>query len=859
MLKVLFSFLLAVLICQNGFATFKVVDLQQFLKPSSFKPLTRESLNQYSILKGSEFLVDNIKFGRDEFGKIAISYKLENKDATLCSSTGARVQKVLDSGDKTTVVISTREIECGYEIGKFENAISVELKYIKNITDIPLTVTELEFHQISPFSSPDLPDESEALTGKAQRAVRFAEDGRFMGVVSSASTLKKIDYGSVENLTHTGDALTSFSPMKKGDFLKPGEVRKFNGTWACYLIGKDLRDGWRQRTNCLDIFPRGCKKDILSARRRIQETINGKAIINGSITLDFSQAKKVEDKSIKERLCPEVASRILELDLSHIDLSYWCAPTNEFSLLSPPRKINWNSLVPRLYVNSEPMKLSTWPNDDWAIIAGFDNPGKYRPIALVHLSTNAVVEEISKPSFYYSGDRPSRWVKAEEVLVNGFWAYDWHNSVVRLDSIDTEKKIITLTHPTSFGIINGNSKDRRWRVYNLIEEIDQPYEYAINRKTKKLYFLPPLEFSKDTRISIAAGTNALYVCDGLKDVEFRNIVFEESPTKGVILTNCENVVFKNCVFRNMMREGVNIDKSCQDCVIDNCVFENFGFAAAVIDGGDKTVLKNGNNEVISSVIRNTSQGIAKTGNAIRLQGVGNAIRNCKIYNIPDIGIYFRGCNLALESCWISNICTVVDDNGAFYQGRNATDRGNVLKNNVFIDTGTEFRHGNAGVYFDDGDCGNVVFSNLFVKCGFPGRSNFGTVFSHGGFGNYVSYCKFIDCIRPFGSARWDEAKWKIFFEKYAQRKNNDLAAMKIKFDAYFPSIAKFNLEENVKASNYASDCAVDGSPIWRETKVPGERFPGIICGNWQTNRIEITRPCRWFDAFKKMPRSKKRP
>ena len=113
----------------------------------------------------------------------------------------------------------------------------------------------------------------------------------------------------------------------------------------------------------------------------------------------------------------------------------------------------------------------------------------------------------------------------------------------------------------------------------------------------------------------------------------------------------------------MMREGVDIDKSCQDCVIDNCVFENFGFAAAVIDGGDKTVLKNGNNEVISSVIRNTSQGIAKTGNAIRLQGVGNAIRNCKIYNIPDIGIYFRGCNLALESCWISNICTVVDDNG----------------------------------------------------------------------------------------------------------------------------------------------------------------------------------------------------
>ena len=69
-------------------------------------------------------------------------------------------------------------------------------------------------------------------------------------------------------------------------------------------------------------------------------------------------------------------------------------------------------------------------------------------------------------------------------------------------------------------------------------------------------------------------------------------------------------------------------------------------------------------------------------------------------------------------------------------------------------------HGNAAIYFDDGDGGDIVFGNVFLRCGDPGRGSFGTVFSHGGHDNLAENNIFIDCKRALGSAPWPDALWK---------------------------------------------------------------------------------------------------
>ena len=101
-----------------------------------------------------------------------------------------------------------------------------------------------------------------------------------------------------------------------------------------------------------------------------------------------------------------------------------------------------------------------------------------------------------------------------------------------------------------------------------------------------------------------------------------------------------------------------------------------------------------------------------------------------------------------------------DDCGAYYKGRNPSCRGNVVRYNFWYDIGSPMGHGNAAVYFDDGDGGDVVFGNVFLRCGEPGKGSFGTVFSHGGHDNVAENNIFIACKRALGSAPWGDARWK---------------------------------------------------------------------------------------------------
>jgi len=109
---------------------------------------------------------------------------------------------------------------------------------------------------------------------------------------------------------------------------------------------------------------------------------------------------------------------------------------------------------------------------------------------------------------------------------------------------------------------------------------------------------------------------------------------------------------------------------------------------------------------------------------------------------------------------IYNVCTETDDCGALYKGRNPSCRGNLIQFNYWHDIGSPMGHGNAAIYFDDGDGGDLVYGNIFVRCGEPGKGSFGTVFSHGGHDIRAENNIFVDCKRALGSAPWDEARWR---------------------------------------------------------------------------------------------------
>ena len=88
----------------------------------------------------------------------------------------------------------------------------------------------------------------------------------------------------------------------------------------------------------------------------------------------------------------------------------------------------------------------------------------------------------------YDGDRPKRWVGEKDVWLHGYWFWDWSDQRQRIESIDTERRIITLAKPYhSYGYRKG-----QWfYAFNLLSELDEPGEWYLDRTADRLYFWPP--------------------------------------------------------------------------------------------------------------------------------------------------------------------------------------------------------------------------------------------------------------------------------------------------------------------------------------------------------------------------------
>ena len=80
-----------------------------------------------------------------------------------------------------------------------------------------------------------------------------------------------------------------------------------------------------------------------------------------------------------------------------------------------------------------------------------------------------------------------------------------------------------------------------------------------------------------------------------------------------------------------------------------------------------------------------------------------------------MAILLHGNDHVLEYNNIYDVCREVDDQGAFYYGRDPSERGNKLRFNYFHHLGND--HRTSAIYHDDGASGMEVFGNIFYKAG----------------------------------------------------------------------------------------------------------------------------------------------
>lgn len=367
-----------------------------------------------------------------------------------------------------------------------------------------------------------------------------------------------------------------------------------------------------------------------------------------------------------------------------------------------------------LFFQDKPMTLARWPNRDWAIIAAAP-AGK------------------DGGRFAYEGDRPRRWLKAADVWLHGYWTQDWADSFVRVKSIDTKAREITTAEPHG---IYGYTPGKRYYALNLLEELDEPGEWYLNRKTGILYFWPPAPIEQG-KVFVSV-LPAIVSMRNVSHVSLHGLTMELCRGTAVEMDGGEHNRIAGCIVRNTGNDAISISNGTDNGVV-SCDINGTGEGGIRLGGGERKTLTPGGNFAENNHIHHYSRWCRTYRPAVWLSGVGNRVSHNLIHDAPHTGILLVGNEHLIEFNEVFRVALETDDVGAVYTFfQDWTNRGNVIRYNFFHDLIGSLKDRVRAVYLDDAASGTVVYGNVFH------RTSFGVMIG-GGRDNQVENNIFVEC------------------------------------------------------------------------------------------------------------------
>ncbi len=377
---------------------------------------------------------------------------------------------------------------------------------------------------------------------------------------------------------------------------------------------------------------------------------------------------------------------------------------------------------PQVFFNNQPMTLARWPNEDWARTVKVTDAG---------LDENAS----HGGKFIYGGDEPDRWVGKTGVFLHGFWTHDWADDILCVQSIDAQKKEITLADRHGYGLDTRGYGERRYYALNILEELDCPGEWYLDRTTGQLYFWPPASVENAT-VTLSMREEPLISLNGASYITIQGLTIECCRSHAVTINKGSHNLIADCVVRNIGNRAVVLSTTTNSGVVA-CDIYSIGAGGIILDGGDRQSLQPGSNYAVNNHIWDYARRKLTYGPAVQLRGVGNRVAHNLIHDAPHNAILLSGNDHLIEFNEIHHVCQETGDVGAFYVGRDWTERGTVIRYNYFHHI-AGYEDYSMAVYLDDCASGTTVFGNLFYQTRWA-------VFIGGGRDNIVENNIFVGC------------------------------------------------------------------------------------------------------------------
>ena len=415
----------------------------------------------------------------------------------------------------------------------------------------------------------------------------------------------------------------------------------------------------------------------------------------------------IRDEAVRNRLRPKARSRVLVADLKGLGIEdYGEMRRRGFGIGTRPAALE-------LFFKDEPMQMARYPNEGWLEITG-------------------APKGADGGEFTYADGRPRSWQDREDLWVHGYWKHPWADSYEKVKRLDAEEDRVVTYPPHG---VYGYHKGQRFYFLNVLEELDRPGEWYLDRQTGRLYFWPPGDI--DSCRAVVSISDLLVSLEDVSHVRIQGFIFEAARGDAITISGGTENKIAGCVFRNMGNRAVVIGGGRKQGVL-SCDIYHTGEGGIRLSGGDRKTLTPAHLYAENNHIHHFSRRCRTYRPAISLHGVGNRISHNLMHHGPHTAVLFGGNENVLEFNEIHHVCQKTGDVGAFYAGRDWTQRGNVVRHNFFHHISGPYTHGAMSVYLDDAFSGTTILGNVFFKAAHA-------AFIGGGRDNKVLNNVFVDC------------------------------------------------------------------------------------------------------------------
>ena len=462
-----------------------------------------------------------------------------------------------------------------------------------------------------------------------------------------------------------------------------------------------------------------------------------KVVISGGQTLNINKFKPLADKTGLKRIPKSVHQQVLEYDLKADGI------TEYGQLTQYGHALGVTEAPLELFVDKKAMTLARYPNSGYVRIGKIIDAG----------SCPRVGDYSNKgATFSYTDTRHSRWSKETDIWLQGTFHNGYADDNIRIEQIDTKRKQIKLAQPHMYSVGSGAAY-QHYVAQNIIQELDSVSEWYLDRQRGKLYFFPETAITPQTEIAVSLLEDPIISLEGVAHVIVENLIVENGRGIGIYIERCNNVVVGGCTVRNVGTngifmgqgakqtfpsithddyEGVPISKRVgnlqghiykhtnwdrlagSNITIQSCDVYATGSGGIYLSGGSKRKLIPGNNRVENCKIHDFNRRNKFLWAGVNVDGCGNTVSHCEIFNSDFQGIYVHGNDHLFQYNEIHHVTLNSDDTSPWYIGRDPSDRGNIVRYNYFHHCGNKNRS-TMGIYCDDSTTDVAVFGNVFYK------------------------------------------------------------------------------------------------------------------------------------------------